>query len=206
MPARYRSVLLFGPPGVGKGTQGKCLAVVPGFHHLACGDVFRALDRATPMGQEFLKYSTRGELVPDALTIEMWKSNMNARVSSGRFDPNREILLLDGIPRNVDQAKALDASIDVLGIVHLVCSDEEEMVRRMRNRALREGRHDDADEAVIRNRFDVYRQETAPVLSHYSQAMLFTIDATGTPARVLQRVLDALVPVLEHSLAAQARA
>ncbi len=195
MSTKYQSVLLFGPPGVGKGTQGKCLSVIPGFHHLACGDAFRALDRSSALGKEFMKHSTRGELVPDDLTIAMWQDNVRSRLADGRFKPGDEILVLDGIPRNVAQARALDASIDVRRIIHLVCADESEMVQRMKRRAIKEGRPDDADERVIRNRFAVYHKETAPVLAHYPRSLLVNVDAMGAPVRVLQRILDALAPI-----------
>ena len=79
MHDRYQTVLLFGAPGAGKGTQGKILGLVPGFFHLACGDVFRSLDVNSELGKEFLEYSSRGELVPDSLTIEMWRQNAHAQ-------------------------------------------------------------------------------------------------------------------------------
>ncbi len=195
MTDRYKSVLLFGAPGVGKGTQGKILGRIPGFFHLACGDVFRSLDMTSELGKQFLAYSSRGELVPDELTIEMWRQNMHAQTVLSLFKPKQDLLVLDGIPRNVAQAKALHKSLDVLKVIHLSCGDEEAMMQRMRRRALKENRMDDADDKVIRHRFEVYHQETHPVLDFYHSSIVVNIDAVGSPAQVFMRVLEVVVPV-----------
>ena len=192
---RFKSVLLFGAPGAGKGTQGKILGKIPGFFHLACGDVFRSLDLSSELGKKFLEYSSRGELVPDDLTIEMWRQNMQAQTVLSLYKPTIDLLILDGIPRSVAQARALEKYLDVLEVIHLVCPDRDEMVRRMRKRALKENRLDDADEKVIRRRFEVYDRETAPVLACYERAIISEVDAMGSPAEVLQHVLEVVVPV-----------
>jgi adenylate kinase len=195
MPERYKTILLFGAPGAGKGTQGKILGQIPGFFHLACGDVFRSLDVSSDLGKEFLAYSSRGELVPDDLTIRMWQQNVHAQTVLSRYKPRTDLLILDGIPRNLGQARAMDQHIEVLEVIHLVCPDLEQMVSRMRRRALKENRLDDADERVIRRRFDVYHAETAPVLKHYDPKIVREVDAMGSPSSVLQKVLTVVVPV-----------
>ncbi len=195
MPERYKTALLFGPPGAGKGTQGKILGSIPGFFHLACGDVFRSIDINTELGKAFYEHSSRGELVPDDLTIRMWRENMHAQSVLSLYKPKDDLLILDGIPRNAGQAQAMDRYIDVLCVIHLVCTNLEEMVHRMRRRALKENRLDDADEKVIRRRFEVYERETAPVLAHYNDAIIHKVDASGSPAEVLMHVLEVVVPV-----------
>ena len=195
---RYKTILLFGAPGAGKGTQGKILGKVPGFYHLACGDVFRSLDMASDLGKKFMEYSSRGELVPDELTIEMWRQNMHAQTVLSIYKPNVDLLVLDGIPRNVNQAKHLEQYLEVLTVLHLVCPDIEAMVTRMRRRALKENRIDDADEKVIRRRFEVYRRETAPILNHYPKSIIREVPATGSPAMVLMKVLDIVAPLQDH--------
>jgi adenylate kinase len=195
MPTRFKTVLLFGMPGVGKGTQGKILGHIPGFFHLACGEVFRSLDVNSPLGRQFMQYSSRGELVPDELTIEMWRNNVHAQTVLSLFKPNVDLLILDGIPRNVPQAKAMQEHLEVLRVVHLICTDQDAMVHRMRRRALKENRFDDADEKVIRRRFEVYERETQPVLEFYPAPIVSEIDAMGSPAEVLQHVLEVLVPI-----------
>jgi adenylate kinase len=195
MPDRYKTVLLFGAPGAGKGTQGKILGQIPGFFHLACGDVFRSLDTTSDLGAKFLDFSSRGELVPDELTIEMWRQNMHAQTVLSLFKPKVDLLVLDGIPRNLGQAEALAPYLDVLSIIHLVCPDLDAMIQRMKKRAIKENRLDDADERVIRRRFEVYDRETSPVLQYYPAKLVTEVSAMGSPAEVLEHVLEAVVPV-----------
>ncbi|MFO0836297.1 MAG: nucleoside monophosphate kinase [Phycisphaerales bacterium] len=197
MSNRYQTVLLFGAPGSGKGTQGKILGAIPGFYHLSCGDVFRTLDMSSKLGKTFLEYSSKGLLVPDDVTIEMWHQNMHARTVLSDYKPNADLLVLDGIPRNANQAKLLEKHLDVLAIIHLVCPDKEEMIKRLRRRALKENRVDDAKEDVIRKRWEVYEKETYPVLDHYDPAIVHEVNATGSPARVLEHILEEVVPIQE---------
>jgi adenylate kinase len=197
MPNRFRTILLFGAPGVGKGTQGKVLGQVPGFYHLSCGEVFRNLDISSPLGKVFVDYSSKGLLVPDDATIQMWHENMHARTILGIYKPHVDILLLDGIPRNVNQAKLLEKHLEVLKIVHLVCDNKEKMIERLRRRALKDNRIDDAKEDVIRKRWAVYEAETFPVLAHYPKRLIATVNAVGSPGSVLQNILAHVVPVQE---------
>src|SRR5204863_651324 len=111
--AKYRTILLFGTHGSGKSTQGKILGTVPNFFHCACGDVFRNLTIENELGRAFIEYSSRGELVPDDITIRLWKQSIDSAQASSRFRPEGDILVLDGIPRNVPQATILQEHIDV---------------------------------------------------------------------------------------------
>jgi adenylate kinase len=192
---RYPTVLLFGAPGVGKGTQGKVLGEIPGLFHLSCGDVFRALDIRSPIGKEVYRYSSRGELVPDELTIRMWQKGLEGAIALSRYNPQGDLLILDGIPRNVGQAKIMDEYIQVLRVVYLVCSNEDEMIDRIKRRAIHENRADDANEEVIRRRFEVYRRESEPVLNHYPRELVAQVDAVPPPVEVLRTILDCLIPV-----------
>lgn len=197
MPHRYQTILLFGAPGAGKGTQGKILGQVPGFYHLSCGEVFRTLDLTSEIGRTFMQFSSRGELVPDDVTIRMWQQNMHARTVLSDYKPSQDLLVLDGIPRNVHQAELMQKHINVLLVVHLVCPDKEQMIKRLRRRALKENRVDDAKEDVIRRRWQVYEKETFPVLEFYSKQIVREVDAVGSPARVLEHILQHVVPVQE---------
>lgn len=194
---RYQTVLLFGAPGAGKGTQGQILARIPGFYHLSCGEVFRTLDVGSELGRTFMQYSSKGLLVPDDVTVKMWKQNMDARTVLSEYKPRQDLLVLDGIPRNVNQARLLEKHINVLLVIHLVCPNKEDMIKRLRRRALKENRIDDAKEEVIRRRWDVYEKETFPVLQHYPREIIREVDATGSPGRVLELILDHVVPVQE---------
>ncbi len=195
MPNRYQTILLFGAPGAGKGTQGKILGQVPGFYHLSCGEVFRTLDLTSEIGKTFMQHSSRGELVPDDVTIKMWQQNMHARTVLSDYKPSQDLLVLDGIPRNAHQADLMKKHINVLLIVHLVCPDKEEMIKRLRRRALKENRVDDAKEEVIRRRWEVYERETFPVLQYYPSNVVREVSAVGSPAQVLQHLLEHVVPV-----------
>lgn len=197
MPDRYDALLLFGPPGAGKGTQGKVLGATPGFYHLSTGDMFRGLDRESPLGREIGGYMSAGELVPDELTVRLFFDHLEGLTASGAYTPAKDLLLLDGIPRSLEQASLLDDRVDVLAIVRLVAKNEDELVQRLRGRALKENRPDDAKEDVVRRRLEVYAAETRPVLGHYDPSKIHEIDAIGLPSRVLLRVLEAVVPIQE---------
>src|SRR5687767_7809155 len=173
---RYKTILLFGAPGSGKGTQGKILGTIPGFFHTACGDIFRSLDLQSEIGRVAWEYSSRGELVPDEFTVRLWKQYIQGMELINAFHPETQFLVMDGIPRNVKQAQLLDNTVEVVKIVHLKCADLNKMVERLRRRALRENRLDDANDKVIRHRLEVYESETRPVLSHYPDEKIFRVD------------------------------
>lgn len=199
---RFKTVLLFGAPGAGKGTQGAVLGRIPGFYHCSCGDVFRNIDISSKLGRIFYDYSSRGELVPDDVTVAMWYENIRARAIIGHYKPTKDLLILDGIPRTVHQAELMDQYIDVLKIIHLVCKDEEAMFERLRRRALKENRHDDADEKVIRRRWKVYEDETLPVLNWYPKDKVVRVNSINSPGQVLHDILDYVVPIQDAHFSA----
>jgi adenylate kinase len=189
---KYRTILLFGAPGSGKGTQGKILGAIPGFFHFACGDAFRNLRIDDPIGRIFVEYSSRGQLVPDEPTIDLWRKNIQASTLDGEFVPDRDVLVLDGIPRNVNQARMLDDTLDVQAVFHLTCADMDKMVERLQRRALRENRLDDANLDTIRKRLEVYERETRPVLDYYGPKLVQKVDSTDSPVNVLRHILDVI--------------
>lgn len=187
---KYPTYLFFGSPGSGKGTHGRILGSIPGFCHLACGDVFRSLDIRSPLGEAFAEYSSKGLLVPDALVMELWHSQIEVMIASRRFKPACDHLILDGIPRNVNQACLLKEVLDVRKVFHLTCPSEEDLVHRMRRRALKDNRLDDANEATIRRRLKTYKDETMPVLDYYGPDKIITIYTTKSPNAVFAEVLN----------------
>lgn len=195
MSQRFHTVLLFGAPGAGKGTQGRIIGQIPGFFHLSVGDVFRSLDINSVEGKEVYKYSSKGMLVPDETTIRIWKRHLDALTVLSHYKPHEDLLILDGIPRNRRQAEIVESHLEVLKIVHLKCSDTEAMIHRIRRRAIRENRVDDAQEEIIRKRFQVYEEDTKPVLDYYPSRLIAEVDAIGSPAAVLLETLQQLVPV-----------
>ena len=196
---KFRTFLMFGAPGSGKGTQGKVLGTIPRFHHMACGDVFRSLDTRTTLGQEFVAYSSRGQLVPDETTVKLWRANIHDQDKTHRFKPDIDFLVLDGIPRNVEQAKYMEQDIEVLHVFHLSCPDRAELARRLRKRALKDNRFDDANEEVITKRIRTYEEESKPILDYYSQGkyagrnIVSDIDASLPPAKVVHSILSRIM-------------
>ena len=189
---KLRTILLFGSPGAGKGTQGTILGSIPTYLHVSSGDLFRNLRVQNPLGQTFLDYASKGQLVPDEPTIKLWHDDIKNRIHNGIFNRETDTLLLDGIPRNAAQAELLDDTLNVVGVLNLFCKDLDIMVERLQARALRENRLDDANLDTIRNRLEVYEAETRPVLEHYGDDLVHTIDSTQTPVRVLRDVLAVL--------------
>ena len=189
----YRTILMFGAPGSGKGTHGKALGAIPGFFHCACGDVFRSLRPETPLGQRFLEYSSRGQLVPDEATIELWRQCLENSMQVGRFHPEADTLVLDGIPRNVAQAEILTDTLDVIAVFYLTASKPETLVQRMQRRALKENRLDDANLDVIRQRLKTYEQESKPVLNFYGKKLVRRINTDGLPVQIFSDILKQVV-------------
>lgn len=177
-------IVLLGPPGAGKGTQAADLAEKFGIPHISTGDLFRHnISTGTELGLEAKKYLDAGDLVPATLTNALVDSRLDdADVSDG--------FILDGFPRSVEQAEALKQMLSrrnlKLDAVLEFRVPEEELVTRLMSR----GRADD-NEDTIRNRFKVYRDETAPLLDYYRDE-LKTVDAVGGLDEVFARALQAL--------------
>ena len=185
---KYKTILLFGAPGAGKGTQGKILGTIPNFFHCACGDVFRSLSASNPLAQVFIDYTSRGQLVPDLPTVKLWRQYIR-RERAGRFNPKTDTLVLDGIPRNLHQAQMLADALDVKAVFYLHCTDFDSLVHRLQRRALKENRLDDANLDVIRQRLKVYDQETKPVLKFYGPKLVHRINSNQPPPKVLCDIL-----------------
>jgi len=161
------NLILFGPPGSGKGTQSEKLISKYGFKHLSTGDILRSeIANKTALGMEAKSLMDRGQLVPDDVVIGMIRTALDN-------NPGVPGFLFDGFPRTTAQAEALDRLLEQkkaeIGIVLFLQVPEEELISRMINRALTSGRSDDADEQVQRKRLDVYLRDTLPVAKHYAQ-------------------------------------
>lgn len=195
---KYSAILLFGAPGAGKGTQGKVLGNVPNFFHCACGDMFRSLTVESELGRIFLDFSGRGELVPDQYTVRLWREAIQSREQTGQFRPEKDTVVLDGIPRNLRQAELLQDVLDVKAVFNLYCPDRDKLIQRLQRRALRENRLDDANIEVIKRRLETYEKETRPVLEYYGADLVFNVDATLTPIQVLHNILEVVARRERH--------
>lgn len=193
--ARYPAIVLLGAPGAGKGTQGRILNGLPGFFLYGAGDAFRALDPQSPLGRRVHAPMRRGELVPDSVVVEVWSDYLRRAIDCGQYAPDRDLLVLDGLPRTVEQVDLVEQRAELLAILHLRCDNPTRLVERLQRRAFEESRADDVDERVIRHRFELYEAATRPVLNRLAGRAVAEIDALAPPLEVLRQILQAVVPL-----------
>jgi len=192
------NLILFGPPGSGKGTQATHLVEKYNLLHISTGDLFRSeIGNKTTLGLEAKSYMDKGELVPDAVTINMLKKKVDE-------NPDVKGYIFDGFPRTIPQAEALDAMLleDGQSITLLLALEveDEEIVKRLLERAKTSGRSDDADENIIRNRIQVYLENTAVVAGHYAKSnKSVTVNGIGTIEEVAARLAAAIDKTVVHS-------
>lgn len=181
------NLILFGPPGAGKGTQAVKLAQHYGLHHLSTGDIFRReMAEATELGKAAKSFIEAGKLVPDDITIGMLRNHMTAYRQGAGF-------ILDGFPRTLPQAEALERLMAELGMgLTAVVSlevDDAELLQRLRGRAATSGRTDDADENIIRNRLEVYKRETLPLKDFYRRlGVLHEVNGVGSIEKIFSDI------------------
>jgi adenylate kinase len=181
------NIILFGPPGSGKGTQSEKLVEKYGLIHLSTGDLLRRERKLrTPLGIEAQQFIDKGQLVPDEVVIGMISSALDE-------NPKAQGFLFDGFPRTVAQAEALDRLLELkkseISIVLFLEVEEEELIKRLVHRGKTSGRTDDADENIQRKRQEVYKNETLPVAAYYSKfKKVVTIDGMGTIDEIFSRL------------------
>ncbi len=181
------NVVLFGAPGCGKGTQSELLEKKFGLSHISTGEIIRSHIKAqTPLGQQMAEYISRGELAPDSVVIGMVEEYLNQ---------NKGIkgTIFDGFPRTTAQAEAFDKLLESMGdsvdIMIYMDVPEEELVQRILLRGKVSGRADDASEDVIRNRIEIYNQQTAVVADYYrQQGKYVAVPSLGTIDQVFDRI------------------
>lgn len=193
---KYQSILVFGPPGSGKGTQGKFLSSAGNHFHLSSGDIFRGLSPESPAGHLYHSYAGKGMLVPDEVTIEIWNNYVMGLIATNQYFPKEQLLLLDGIPRTRKQAEMLERYVTVKKIILLEAPNKNILIQRLKRRALIEKRQDDRDEIVLEKRIEIYESETVPVLQFYHQDLISRFNAEQKPLEVLRDILVSLCDLL----------
>ena len=183
------NVLVLGPQGSGKGTQAKRIARDHDLPHVSTGEMFRALDDATPLGREVNEIMGRGDLVPDEITIRMIRERLAE-------DDARDGFILDGFPRNLAQAEALDEMLDEIGraldVIFFFDLDDETAKERALGRAVAEGRTDDTPESITR-RLSLYHEQTKPVVEYYrTTGKLVPLHANRSVEEVAAEIESAL--------------
>ncbi len=189
------NLILFGPPGSGKGTQAKILEEKFGLLQISTGDLFRyELKNDTPLGIEARSYMDRGELVPDSVTVGMLRNKVLA-------NPEVPGYIFDGFPRTVPQSEALDAFLAEQNqcVSQLILLDvaDDEIVTRLLDRGKDSGRADDQDEDIIRNRITVFREQTSPVFDYYAaQDLAVKVSGQGSIEEIAARLASIIEPLL----------
>ncbi|WP_299583733.1 adenylate kinase [uncultured Sunxiuqinia sp.] len=185
------NLILFGPPGAGKGTQAEFLIQNFGLIHLSTGDILRhEIETKTEQGLAAKAFMDKGELVPDHVVIEMIKNKLAA-------NPDAKGFIFDGFPRTVDQAKALDAMLEqnqtpITGMLSLEV-EKQELINRLLFRGKTSGRSDDQDVSIIENRISVYNEKTAPIKEYYeAQDKHVGINGMGTVEEIAARLKAAV--------------
>lgn len=196
--SKFRSVLLFGPPGSGKGTLGKFLSSAGNHFHLSSGDIFRGLSPESPSGKLYHSYASQGLLLPDEITIQIWHDFVHGLIDTNRYFPEQQLLLLDGLPRTIQQADLLDKYIHIEKIIVLEVNDAEKLIQRIQRRALIEKRGDDRDPNVLKTRMEIYQQDTLKLLQHYPAEVISRFNADQKPLEVLRDVLIGLSTLLSN--------
>lgn len=193
---KFSSILLFGPPGAGKRTLGKFLSDAGCQYHLSSGEIFRSLPTGSAAGKLYYSYASKGQLLPDEVTIEIWKCYVQGLIATNSYYPENQDLLLDGIPRTLEQAKMLQDYISIRHIIVLEVSDNEKLMNRLQKRAIKEGHVDDHLVESLEKRMKNYKRETEDILGFYPNHLISKVNAEQKPLEVLRDVLVRLSHLL----------
>ncbi len=195
---KYQSILVFGPPGSGKGTLCQFLTAHDNIFHLSTGDIFRSMSKESPAGKLANSYLEQGLLVPDEVTIEIWQYYVSGLIASNQFFPEKQVLLLDGIPRTYPQAEMIDQHINLSAIIALQIPDQKRLIKRLQERAKKQKRADDAKTEVLERRMQIYESETKRVLEYYPKEKIHHFNADQKRLQLLGDVLGKLAEELSQ--------
>lgn len=197
---KFSAILLFGPPGSGKGVLGRFLAGAESQYYLSSLDIFRGLPSYSPAGKLYFSYASKGQLLPDEVAIEIWKHYVQGLIATNSFYPESQDLLLDGIPRTLEQAKMLSEYVNVRHIIVLNASNTKELMRRIQKEARLKGQMEEISTEVMQARLENYESSINEILAYYPKHIISHVNAEQRPLEVVRDVLVRLSHLLSRKL------
>jgi len=197
MNSLYKSILIYGPPGAGKGTVCKSLSISDSVVHVSTGEIFRGLDPNSKLWELVKSYLDKGTLLPDDMTVDIWYDFVQKKIKNKEFIPSKQFLLLDGIPRTLKQAILLERYVKVEHVIFLDINDMSKLIDRMKKRAVIENRMDDHDEKVLENRINIYLNDTVNLLKHYPKDIISHFNSDQNKLEVIRDVLNKFASILD---------
>ncbi len=193
---KFPAILILGPTGSGKRLLGAYLGSSPTQYYLSSGMIFRSLDSETPAGQIYYSYASKKKLVPNDVTIELWKNYIQGLISTNSYHPMKQDLLLDGIPRTKKQAEMLADYIKVRHVIVLESHDKEMLLKRMQKQAREEGIFEEISRELFDHDFEKHQKNIMELLQFYPKHMITFVNADQRPLEVLRDVLIRLAHIL----------
>ena len=186
---KYGAIIFFGPPGSGKGTQAKLLEQTGNFFHFSTGNIFRNLDPKTTVGKKVRGLIDKGNFVPDDLALELFDETLDDLIKKEKYNPNKQIIILDGIPRTLKQINHIKNKFYIQKIFYLKINEKLIIERITRKRTGMESRKDDKNVDIVKKRFKTYKKETLPVIKHFDKKIIIKIDGSKSVKEINKIIL-----------------